>query len=87
MSEQNENRQRLTASIVNTYTKDGEEHRVWTDVGVAWKHKSGEGYNLQIREGLSVHGTIVLLPPRDSNSSKGEAQPAAGDYENPFPDD
>jgi hypothetical protein len=43
----------------------------WTKVGVAFPHKEGTGYNIQLRS-LPVDGKLVVLP---ANASE-EAQPA-----------
>lgn len=68
---------RLDALMVRSYTKNGEEKRQYTRLGVAWPLANGEGYRLQldalpvptIYEG-KVDMSILLLPPRDDNSSQ-----------------
>jgi hypothetical protein len=59
---------RLIANIVVPY-KDGnnEEQEKWVEVGAAFPHDNGKGYNVVLHPGLAVSGKIVLtlpLPPR-----------------------
>ncbi|WP_185761799.1 hypothetical protein [Xanthomonas phaseoli] len=43
------NKTPLIANVVDRYTgRDGSEQSHWTDVGIAFPHKSGEGFNLVI---------------------------------------
>lgn len=44
----------------------GDKRRTWTEVGRAFPHKKGYGFNLIIRRGLSVSGTIVLRAPTET---------------------
>lgn len=50
------------AFVVKEYG-EGKSH--WTEVGVVWKHNNGDGFNLDITEGLAISGRIVILPPKD----------------------
>lgn len=59
------------ASVTDTYTDGkGQEQNYWTDVGVAFPHKDGAGFNVVIRKNLSVSGTIVLRVPRSVDKEK-----------------
>ena len=39
-------------------------------VGAAWRNKSGVGLTLRIHPGVSVSGTVALLPPKERNSGR-----------------
>ena len=43
---------------------DGEERTNYIRVGAAFPHKQGDGFNIEISEGISVSGKLVALPPR-----------------------
>ena len=45
--------------------RDGEEKTNFTRVGVAFPHRNGGGYNIEIQTGISVSGKLVVLPPKD----------------------
>lgn len=65
------------ASVTETFKgSDGKENTYWTDVGVAFPHKDGDGFNVVIRKGLSVSGTLVLRTPRQGDKEK----PADGNF-------
>jgi hypothetical protein len=49
------------ALVVRQYTDKatGEERNQWNNVGVAFPHKDGEGFNIQL-DALPVGGDLVL---------------------------
>lgn len=51
--------------VVNEFESNGEEKSNWTKVGAAFPHESGNGFNIQINDGLSVSGKLVILPPKE----------------------
>lgn len=55
------------------HVRDGEEKSksYWTRIGAAWKHKDGEGLNLQLDLVPVGGGKIVLRFPKDEASEKG----------------
>ena len=55
------------AYIVSTPKKDGDKG-FWREVGVVWPHKSGNGFDLVIHEGISVHGRIVCTEPKEKDA-------------------
>ncbi len=57
----------LEAFKVVNFTKDGEEQSMWHRVGTAFQNKSGEGFSLVIPEGISVSGTVQLLPKKEKS--------------------
>ena len=53
----------------------------WTKVGVAFPHKEGAGYNIQLRS-LPVDGKLVVLPANaseeaESGDARRTAEPSA----------
>jgi len=53
----------LFAYAVEEYDNaNGKKAKNWTRIGVAFPHKDGPGFNIQLRC-LPVDGRIVLLPP------------------------
>lgn len=48
----------------------------WTRVGAAWKHKDGEGLNLQLDLVPLAGGRIVLRSPKDEDKQEQPEQGA-----------
>ena len=43
---------------------------IWTRLGVAFKHKEGEGLNLTLQAlPLNFDGRLVLMPPKDDTDA------------------
>ncbi|WP_080931902.1 hypothetical protein [Xanthomonas albilineans] len=75
------NKTTLVANVVDRYnSRDGSEQTHWTEVGIAFPHRSGEGFNLVIRPGLAVSGTIVLTTKKARDEEEGGAAPEAGNF-------
>lgn len=56
----------LVAYVVDEFDgAGGQKRRIWTEIGRAFPHKRGFGFNLMIRQGLSINGTIVLRAPTE----------------------
>ncbi len=57
----------FVVSVVNELPeREGEEKRnYWTRVGVAFPHRQGGGFNVEITPGLSVSGKLVIMPPKE----------------------
>jgi hypothetical protein len=67
----------------DTTTKKRPTHRVysvrrpakgdskWTEIGAAWPHKDGQGFNLKL-DAMPAHGAEVVL--RTVRAKKGDAQ-------------
>ena len=51
--------------------RDGEEKTGWTEVGIGFTSKDGEGMNIELRPGISVSGRIVVRP---GGRSKGDGK-------------
>lgn len=48
--------------VTREYGEGKEAKTFWSRVGVAWKHKNGEGYNILL-DAVPVDGKLVMLPP------------------------
>jgi hypothetical protein len=46
-----------------TVVKRENQEDYWLNIGAAWMHQDGEGYNI-ILQALPVNGKIVLRPPK-----------------------
>lgn len=55
-------------AYVVTTPKKGGDKGFWREVGVVWPHKSGNGYDVVIHEGVSVHGRIVCTEPKEKEA-------------------
>ncbi len=47
----------------------------WHEVGVVWPHKSGNGFDVVLYEGISIHGRIVCTEPNDKEAERNPPQP------------
>jgi hypothetical protein len=66
----------LFAYTVQEYdAADGKKARSWTRIGVAFPHKDGTGFNIDLHA-LPLNGRIVLFPP-DSDDRAEEPAAAA----------
>jgi hypothetical protein len=64
----------FTVEEFDAPTKEDRDRKAksWSKVGVAFPHKEGAGFNIQLRS-LPVDGRLVVLPP---NSEEDEPAPA-----------
>ena len=60
----------LGVFVTEDYETNGEEKTAYTRVGAAFPHKKGNGFNIEIQNGISVSGQLVALPPRPREESK-----------------
>jgi hypothetical protein len=51
------------AFTIKDFEKDGEKKARWLEVGAAWKHKDGDGFDV-ILEAVPVSGRIALRKPK-----------------------
>jgi len=53
----------FTVQEFDTPTKDepGKKSRSWTRIGIAFPHKEGSGFNIQLKA-LPLNGQLVALP-------------------------
>ena len=83
ITEQGAASQRLYAYTVREFdTADGKKARAWTRIGVAFPHKDGTGFNIEVHS-FPLDGRIVLFPADldarssdDDPPSDSEAAPA-----------
>lgn len=47
------------AFVVEKFSKEGTDKSHWIEVGAAWPHKDGKGFDLNLKA-LPVDGRIVL---------------------------
>jgi hypothetical protein len=61
-----------------TKEEPGKKARSWTKVGIAFPHKEGPGFNIQLKA-LPVNGQLVALPADEPETEEPapRAQPAA----------
>lgn len=60
---QGESRPYLNAFHVKEFEVNGEAREDWTRIGVAWPHKDGKGFNLQLELVPVNGGRIVIREP------------------------
>ena len=67
--------QRLYAYTVREFdTADGKKGRAWTRIGVAFPHKDGTGFNIEVHS-FPLDGRIVLFQA-DAGTQDDPAEPA-----------
>jgi hypothetical protein len=49
------------------------EKPAWTAIGVAWAHKKGPGFNIELAA-TPLDGRLVLMPPKDGSDTFEGAQ-------------
>lgn len=50
------------------HVKEGNgDKKYWTRIGVAWKHKDGKGFDVQLDGLAPLDGRIVLREPDNNN--------------------
>jgi hypothetical protein len=50
----------LPAYRIYSVSRNGEKKATWQEIGAAWKHKDGKGFNLQFNA-LPLEGAQVVL--------------------------
>jgi len=72
--------QRLYAYTVREFdTADGKKGRAWTRIGVAFPHKDGTGFNIEVHS-FPLDGRIVLFPADlDTRADDVDAAAAASE--------
>ena len=63
----------LPAYRVYSVARNGDKKAVWQEIGAAWKHKDGKGFNLQFNA-LPLEGAQVVL--REPTAKKSGAKPS-----------
>ena len=76
ITEQGAASQHLYAYAVREFdTADGKKARAWTRIGVAFPHKDGTGFNVEVHS-FPLDGRIVLFPA-DADTREDEPAEAA----------
>ena len=76
ITEQGAASQHLYAYAVREFdTADGKKARAWTRIGVAFPHKDGTGFNVEVHS-FPLDGRIVLFPA-DADAREDEPAEAA----------
>ena len=78
ITEQGAASQHLYAYTVREFdTADGKKARAWTRIGVAFPHKDGTGFNIEVHS-FPLDGRIVLFPADiDARASDDDTDSAA----------
>ena len=77
ITEQGATSSRLYAYTVREFdTADGKKARAWTRIGVAFPHKDGTGFNIEVHS-FPLDGRIVLFPADADSREDDPAEPAA----------
>ena len=67
--------------VVYGVTQQVGKKDIMTRIGAAWKHKKGNGINLQIQAlPLNFDGKIALFPPKDDEEAEAQAAPEETQY-------
>ncbi len=67
----------LNVFTVREYeTGSGQKAKNWTKVGVAFPHREGPGFNLELNA-LPMDGHLVALPPSEDEDREAPRQNAA----------
>lgn len=68
------------ATYLNAFTVEeyeaakGKTARRWTKVGVAFPHKEGAGFNVELKA-LPLDGRVILLPPDPEGEAEKDSRP------------
>ncbi len=55
------------AYTIRDYERDGKKDAYWTKIGVAWRHKDGNGFDV-VLEAFPVNGRISIREPREKEA-------------------
>ncbi|HEY2068091.1 MAG TPA: hypothetical protein VGG48_00930 [Rhizomicrobium sp.] len=70
MSKKIETAKTLPAYRMFCVTKGAADKSVWQEIGAAWKHKDGKGFNIQFNALPLPEGEIVLREPKPRIAAK-----------------
>ncbi|MCY3814053.1 MAG: hypothetical protein OXH15_19880 [Gammaproteobacteria bacterium] len=71
-----ENPPRLDVYSPRKVDSAGEKRTLRTLVGVAFRHRNGDGYNIVINENIAVSNELVLFPPDRRTDADHDSQPS-----------
>ena len=67
----------LPTHRVYSVSKNGDEKAAWTEIGAAWPHKDGKGFNLTFTarplEGAQIVLRVATAKKADTKSARGTA--------------
>ena len=46
------------------HEREGDKKNVWNEIGIAWAHRKGEGFNLYLKA-VPLDGKVVVMPHQD----------------------
>ncbi len=61
------------AHVVSTPKKEGDK-ATWTRIGSVFPHQNGTGFDIVIRDGISVSGRIVCTEPKEDPQFESQGQ-------------
>ena len=61
-------------TVVKRQGKEGAQDDYWLNIGAAFMHQDGEGFNI-VLQALPINGKIVLRPPK-ADAKDGEPERA-----------
>lgn len=53
----------FNAYVVTNYGAEGDKKARWQQIGVAFSHKNGGGFDV-VLDAVPVNGRVVLMPPK-----------------------
>jgi hypothetical protein len=63
---------RPTYVVFTVQERERGQKSIWTRLGVAFKHKDGEGLSVTVQAlPLNFDGRLVLMPPKDNDTDAG----------------
>ena len=69
------------AYVVEDVEEGSDRKPWWTGpIGAAWPHKDGKGLNVDIAQGLSVSGRLVLREYTEKDAEEDEKKGSAAKY-------
>lgn len=74
MSEPNKGPSHRVYTLIPRKGADGKDENFWLNIGSAFEHKDGKGYNL-VLEALPLDGRLVLRDAHDREEPAPEPEP------------
>ena len=58
------------AYVVSQPKEGSDKKGFWHEVGVVWPHKTGNGFDVVVHDGISVSGRIVCREPKEKDATE-----------------
>jgi hypothetical protein len=72
-NETSKNSNRPAYVVFSVQERDRGQKAIWTRLGVAFKHREGDGLSLTLQAiPVNFDGRLVLMPPKDNDTDAGE---------------